>query len=298
MLQSGSRGVRRDVQPPHPFLHNLHRRFLFGALRLDWRCARATVAPCVTAAITMLVRVLERCPAFVAIPPCFRSSARGVGITGIPFRVLLLFRAGNGESKASKIGNREDLRITRAFRATSVLAVLALNRLADKECLTLVAGSAHTLSRQPSCHLLPSRSMWHADRPVAFCRTLIYKDPTGDSSLALGDPGLGAWVTRAFLAAGMVAVAAELVLAKRGLATMTGAANPHTNRLLYSRCTFCHWNSPLARLQSKPIFGKQSFRFLLLQCASLLGSHACTSLDRAWRRLAVFDGLSDLSWYR
>lgn len=95
-----------------------------------------------------------------------------------------------------------------------MLAILALNCLAGKEGLALVASSAHALRRQPSRHHLSRRTVWHCQRVIALGGAIINHDTSGGRSLALLDLGLGPRETRAFLATGVLTVAAEPVMAE------------------------------------------------------------------------------------
>ena len=77
-------------------------------------------------------------------------------------------------------------------------------------------------------------------------------------------------VSGALLATSVLAILALLVGPKDGLAAMTGATDPQTDRLLNSLSASVRKRDPLIRLESKPIFRKQRACLLLLQLASRL----------------------------
>ena len=96
----------------------------------------------------------------------------------------------------------------------------------------------------------------------------------------------------------MVAIAAKLVLAEAGLATVTGAVDPHPDRLLDPECVCCDRDCPFARFQSEAIFRKQCPRFFFLQGTRFFGSQCHTISNGCGRWLILLDGLGDLSGNR
>lgn len=180
----------------------------------------------------------------------------------------------------------EILRITRTLRTAIVLAVLALNRLANKERLALMASPAHTLSRYPPCHLLSRRTVRH--RRGCFILRIAIVNSDNPSGKTHPFRSLRLLTARALLTPSMLAIAADFLGTKRGLATMACAMDPQTDLLFHAWCTSGDGRSPFARFEGETILGEHCLGFLLLNSAGLLGVHA---YDRRRSRLVVLDDL-------
>lgn len=79
--------------------------------------------------------------------------------------------------------------------------------------------------------------------------------------------GFGGRVARTLGAPNMLAIDTHLVGPKGSLASMTGAANSHTNRLGHTLDGHVAPRYPLSRLKRQPILGKKSASLLFLDGA-------------------------------
>lgn len=157
-----------------------------------------------------------------------------------------------------------------------MLAIFTLSSLALEERFALMACPAHTLRWRSSRHLFPSRTVSHGESISIRIRFVIGGYSCDGGSFALCNLGLGAREARAFLATGVLAIAADPVHAKCSLAPMASAMNPHADLLLHSRHPYCSRHSPLSRLQCQPILSEESTSLLFLESVVLFGRHGAS----------------------
>lgn len=132
-----------------------------------------------------------------------------------------------------------------------------------------MAFSAHPLLCRPVGDLFTRRSRRNGEGPEiqsrARHRWMCPSRPCG-FTLWLFGPLDG--IPRTFLAARMLAIVADPVGAKSGLAMMASSMDAHPDFLLHAFCIRFDRRSPLARFQGQPIFCKQRTRPLFQNCAT------------------------------
>ncbi len=178
-----------------------------------------------------------------------------------------------------------------------MLAVFALDSFADEERLTLVAGTAHALRRFLSCHFLAGRTVRHCRGPVVARMTSINSDESSRNPLSLC--GFGLRMARALFASGMIAVSAEFLRTKGGIASMARTMDPQADLPFHAWCAGRDGCGPFAGFEGETIFGEHGLCFLLLARAGLHGIHA---YDGRRGGLVVLDDLRYLrgdreSWH-
>ena len=176
-----------------------------------------------------------------------------------------------------------------------MLAILALGSPSNKQSSALMACPAHPLGRVLARQLLSSSTVRHCQGVGTLLSTIVNSDASNGLSFALQILSSLARVSWAFLAAGVLAIAADPFCSKQSLAAMAGTVDPHANLLLHSRYTICVRHSPFTRLQSQSVLGEHSACLLLLDSAVFLRSHADAWLDGCGRRLIVLYDLGYLS---
>ena len=174
-----------------------------------------------------------------------------------------------------------------------MFAILTLSSPSNEQGLALMACPAHALRGALASHLFSSGRMRHCQWIESRLGAVINSNASDGLAFALVLGGL-ARISRAFLATSVLAIAANSFGSKRCLAAVAGAVDSHTDLLLHPWCTICIRCSPLARLQSQPIFGEHGARLLLLHCTVLLRSHGRARLEGHRSRFAVLDDLGDL----
>lgn len=173
-----------------------------------------------------------------------------------------------------------------------------MNRFPNEQTPTLMTCSANPLSRCLTRQFFPRGTIGHCEISYTLREVIVDCNAFNRFAFALGDLGSLAGECWTFLATSVLAITADPIRRERCLATVTFAMDPHADLLLDPWCTIGIWHSPFARLQGQPVFGKHRASLLLLYCAVFFGRHGRAGFDRSWRRLVVFDDLSNLSRYR
>ena len=176
-----------------------------------------------------------------------------------------------------------------------MLAILALSSLALEKRLTLMACPTHTLRRCSSCHLFSSCAMYHGESISLLVQRVTGGDAFGSQSFAFGNLGLGAREARAFLASGVLTIAADPVGAESGLTPMAGAMDPHADLLLHSRQCYCGRHSPLSWLQCQSILCEKSASLLFLDSVALFGRRSASWFAGSGNGPVFLDDLGDAS---
>lgn len=172
----------------------------------------------------------------------------------------------------------EHIRIARTLLATNVFALGALRCSSNEEIVAPVAVTADPLLDRFADQILTTGAggnRKHRQLGLLLLRTsLLFRCSSGCDLrlrlfLLLLFFGLGGRITSALLAAHVLAVDADLVGTKRGLAAVTGATNSHANRFLDAFDVQVARRYPLFGLQGESILGEQSARLLLLHGAPM-----------------------------
>lgn len=139
------------------------------------------------------------------------------------------------------IDKRLNLRIARTLLASNMVTNRAFLRLPNEQRPTQMAVSTNSLHGGSPDQILSTGTRWDRERRVGggFCSPTSLSFLRGGSSfsfsprlLLLGS--LSDWIAGALLAAGVLAVLADLVCTEGGLATMTVTTNPHADWLFHS----------------------------------------------------------------
>lgn len=128
-----------------------------------------------------------------------------------------------------------------------------------------------------------------------LAQPVIGGDSSNGKSLSLGRFRFAAGELRAFLATGVLTMAADPVGAECRLAAMAGAMDPHANLLLHSGHSFRGRHRPLSNLQCQSVFRKESARLLFLDCVALFGGHGAFGFASRGRGPVFLDDLRDAS---
>ena len=177
-------------------------------------------------------------------------------------------------------------------------AILTSNRFPNEQTPTLMTCSANSLSRRFTRQFFARCTIGHCEISHTLREVIVDCNAFNCFAFALGDLGSLTGERWTFLATSVLAITADLIRRERCLATVTFAMDPHADFLLDPWCTIGIWHGPFARLQGQSVFGEHRSSLLLLYCAVFFGRHGRAGFDRSWRRLIVFDDLSNLSRYR
>lgn len=137
--------------------------------------------------------------------------------------------------------------------------------------------------------------MCHGESIRLLAQPVIGGDSSSGNSLSLGILGFAAGELRAFLATGVLTMAADPIGAKCRLAAMAGAVDPHANLFLHSGQSFRDRHRPLSNLQCQSVFFKESARLLLLDCVALFGGHGAFGFADIGRGPSLLDDLRNAS---
>lgn len=176
-------------------------------------------------------------------------------------------------------GIRLNLRIARAFLASDMATDSAFLRVSDKQRLAQMAVATNSLHDGLPNQILSTGTRWDGERWVLgglrslACLSFLRG---GGSSLSFSSRflllgSLGDGVAGTFLAAGMLAVAADLVGTEGGLAAVAGSPDSHADWLFHSfGIPVVTWlGHPLVWFECQAVFGEQSACLLLLRVAPM-----------------------------
>ena len=189
-----------------------------------------------------------------------------------------------------------NVRISRAFGATLMVAILACQGPAIEWSVTLVAESARPLYWLTAEEFLfagPVKNGQRADRGSSRPLEVFIHANRRALGLPLPTVLLGPlrWIPWAFLATGMLAGDAHLLGAKRDVTPMTGTAYANAHDLFHSLRISAGRGCPFTRFELESVLDENRTSFLFLNCiagSSGLGQ-SLTGLCES--RLGVLDRL-------
>ena len=306
-MKSGRWSLWGDIHISDHLVDLLHRRLIQPVFLLHRRFSPALTATFMSARPTYLFEIFKdrltcmTCPSNMhsnRLEFSSRRRERLLRITRITFRIFREFGPWWSLAHSEK-KNRDryiiNVRISRAFRATLMVALLTCYCPAIKWSITLVAESTDPLHRLTAEELLLAGSLkdgqWGDGGSHRPLESFIHSNSGTLGPFPAVILGSHRRIPRAFLATGMLAGDANLIGAKRDIASMACTTYADAHNLFHSLRISAGWWCPFPWFELESVLHEHGTSFLFLNSIADSSSLGKSLAGLCESRLGVLDRL-------